>query len=312
MTLGFDYYYKKTIDLVTEVSLPTSSGFTKYTDNMGEILNEGVELDLNVRAYSNKDWEVIVFGNLAHNKNKILKISESLKQYNERIDEYFQDYYSTSGRPSEDSKYAKPFMKYEEGSSLTAIYGMKSMGINPANGQEVYVKRDGTLTYTWESNEQQKIGDTEPKIQGAFGLNVRYRNFTLYTTFLYEYGGDEYNSTLVNNVENANLIKYNADKRVSSDRWQNVGDVVPLKDIKDRLYVTRASSRFVQKNNNVVFNSLSVGYDVDPIWLRKIHLSSLRLQFNMKDIATMSTIKREMGLNYPFARTFTFTLNASF
>lgn len=312
VTLGFDYYYKKTIDLVTEVSLPTSSGFTKYTDNMGEILNEGVELDLNVRAYSDKDWDVIVFGNLAHNKNKILKISESLKQYNERIDEYFQDYYSSSGTPSEDSKYAKPFMKYEEGSSLTAIYGMKSMGINPANGQEVYVKRDGTLTYTWESNEQQKIGDTEPKIQGAFGLNVRYRNFTLYTTFLYEYGGDEYNSTLVNNVENANLIKYNADKRVSSDRWQKVGDVTPLKDIKDRLYVTRSTSRFVQKNNNVVFNSLSVGYDVNPVWLRKIHLSSLKLQFNMKDIATMSTIKREMGLNYPFARTFTFTLNASF
>lgn len=312
VTLGFDYYYKKTIDLVTEVSLPTSSGFTKYTDNMGEILNEGVELDLNVRAYSDKDWDVIVFGNLAHNKNKILKISESLKQYNERIDEYFQNYYSIYGTPSEDSKYAKPFMKYEEGSSLTAIYGMKSMGINPANGQEVYVKRDGTLTYTWESNEQQKIGDTEPKIQGAFGLNVRYRNFTFYTTFLYEYGGDEYNTTLVNNVENANLIKYNADKRVSSDRWQNVGDVVPLKDIKDRLYVTRATSRFVQKNNNVVFNSLSVGYDVAPVWLRKIHLSSLRLQFNMKDIATMSTIKREMGLNYPFARTFTFTLNASF
>ena len=76
--------------------------------------------------------------------------------------------------------------------------------------------------------------------------------------------------------------------------------------------MTRATSRFVQKNNNVVFNSLSVGYDVAPVWLRKIHLSSLRLQFNMKDIATMSTIKREMGLNYPFARTFTFTLNASF
>lgn len=89
VTLGFDYYYKKTIDLVTEVSLPTSSGFTKYTDNMGEILNEGVELDLNVRAYSDKNWDVIVFGNLAHNKNKILKISESLKQYNERIDRVF-------------------------------------------------------------------------------------------------------------------------------------------------------------------------------------------------------------------------------
>ncbi|WP_233556968.1 SusC/RagA family TonB-linked outer membrane protein [Odoribacter sp. AF15-53] len=311
LTLGFDYYYKKTIDLVTEVSLPSSSGFGKYTDNIGEILNEGIELDLNVRAYSDKDWDVIVFGNLAHNKNKILKISESLKQYNERIDEYFDEYNQNASK-AQDSKFSQTFMKYEEGSSLTAIYGMKSLGINPANGQEVYMKRDGTITYTWESSEQQKIGDTEPKIQGAFGLNLRFRNFTFYTTFLYECGGDEYNSTLVNNVENANLIKYNADNRVTTDRWLNIGDVVPLKDIKDRLYVTRSTSRFVQKNNNVVFNSLSVGYDVDPIWLRKIYLSSLRVQFNMKDLATMSTIKREMGLNYPFARTFTFTLNASF
>lgn len=60
-------------------------------------------------------------------------------------------------------------MKYEEGSSLTAIYGMKSMGINPANGQEVYVKRDGTLTYTWESNEQQKIGIPSRRFKGLSG-----------------------------------------------------------------------------------------------------------------------------------------------
>lgn len=319
-TLKADYYYKKTMDLITEVSLPSSSGFSKYTDNIGQILNKGFELDLNVRAYTSKDLDIMVFGNLAHNKNEILKISESLKQYNERIDEYYGGYYNTSSTNLNDilfyakqnAEYSKPFMKYEEGSSLTAIYGMKSLGINPANGREVYVKRDGTITYDWSSAEQQKIGDTEPWAQGSFGLNVRYKGFTLYTTFLYEWGGDAYNQTLVDNVENVNLRLYNADERVLTERWQIPGDQTPLKAIQDRYRVTQPTSRFVQKNSFVTFNSLSLGYDFDSEFVRKIRMSTLRLQFNMKDIATKSTIKREMGLNYPFARTFTLTLNASF
>lgn len=319
-TINFDVYNKRTKDLITDVSIPSSSGFSKYTDNIGEIENKGFEIDLNLRLYSKKDWDIVVFGNMAHNKNKILKISESLKEYNERINEYFSNYgtYTTSpqlmlgGGYDNMIQYATPIMKYEEGSSLTTIYGMKSLGINPANGREVYMKRDGTVTYDWSSAEQQPIGDKEPWGQGALGLNVRFMNFTLYTTFLYEFGGEAYNETLINNVENANLNKYNADKRVWTDRWQEIGDVTPLKSIKDRYHVTRPTSRFVQKNNYLTFNSLSVGYDFERRLLKRIGFSSLRLQFNMKDIATISTIKQEMGLSYPFARTFTFTLNASF
>jgi hypothetical protein len=318
--LKFDAYRKKTMDLVTEVSLPTSSGFVNYTDNIGEILNSGFEADLMARVYDSRDWNVNIFGNIAHNKNKILKISESLKHYNDRIDEHFDDY-SMSNTISPlfmliysdmNSEYSKPYMKYEEGSSLTAIYAMKSLGINPANGKEVYQKRDGTVTYDWSSAEQQKVGDSEPWGQGAFGVNARYKNFTLYTTFLFEFGGELYNKTLVSNVENANLQYYNVDRRVLTDRWQKIGDVSPLKAIQDRYYVTRPTSRFVQKNNNITFNSLSLAYDFDRALLQKINLSMLRLQFNMKDVALMSTVKREMGLSYPFARTFTLSLNASF
>ncbi len=317
--IEFDVYNKRTRNLVTDVSLPSSSGFPTYTDNMGEVENKGFEVDVNLRLITGKNWDVAVFGNMAHNKNKILKISESLKEYNERVDEYYADY-SVHSNPqlvlgfgyTSTIKYASPIMKYEEGSSLTTIYGMKSLGINPANGQEIYVKRDGSITYDWSSLEQQPIGDEEPWGHGAFGFNVRFKNFTLYTTFLYEFGGDTYNTTLITNVENANLNLYNVDKRAWTDRWQKVGDVTPLKSIKDRYYVTRPTSRFVQRNNYVTFNSLSLGYNVDSRLLNRIGVSTLRCQFNMKDIATMSTVKKEMGLTYPFARTFTFTLNASF
>ena len=317
--VDFDFYNKRTRDLITEVSIPSSSGYSKYMDNMGEVQNKGFEVDLNLRLFEKEDWSVILFGNIAHNKNKVLKISESLKEYNERVNDFFSNY-SIETNPQlvlgvgYDNllQYVSPIMKYEEGSSLTALYGMKSLGINPANGKEVYLKRDGTITYDWSASEQQVIGDEEPWGQGAFGLNVRFRQFTLYTTFLYEFGGDAYNETLITNVETANLNTYNVDRRVWTERWQKVGDVTPLKSIKDRYYVTRPTSRFIQKNNYLTFNSLSLGYDFKRELLKRIGLSSLGLQFNMKDIVTFSTIKQEMGLSYPFARTFTFTLNASF
>jgi hypothetical protein len=117
---------------------------------------------------------------------------------------------------------------------------------------------------------------------------------------------------MVDNVENVNLLYYNADTRVLTDRWQKPGDVSPLKAIQDRYFVTRPTSRFVQKDNTIAFNSLSLGYDFIPAQLRKTKLKSLRASFLMNDIAQFSSIKREMGLDYPYARTFTFTINTSF
>ena len=125
------------------------------------------------------NWNISFFGNLAHNENKLESISETLKRYNERIDEFYSNYEEIDEgskmqtiiqKMKENEQYMKPYMKYEEGNSLTAIYGMKSIGINPADGSEIYLKRDGTVTYDWSSVEQQKIGDTEPWAQGAFGI----------------------------------------------------------------------------------------------------------------------------------------------
>ena len=202
-------------------------------------------------------------------------------------------------------------MKYEVGNSLSAIYGMKSLGIDPARGDELYVKRDGTTTHVWKSEEQQNLGDSDPKISGSFGLNVRWKNFTLYTTFMYRWGGQAYNQTL-QAIENVDLKSYSGDRRILTDRWKEIGDVTPLKDIKDQTYVTRPTSRFVQDDNTLTFNSLTVGYDFNKALVNRWGLSTLRLQFNMEDIATISSIKQERGTSYPFARSFNFSMNVSF
>ena len=110
-------------------------------------------------------------------------------------------------------------------------------------------------------------------------------------------------------MENVNLEKCSGDRRILTDRWKQAGDEATLKSIKDRTYVTRPTSRFVQDDNTLTFNSLSLGYDFNRQLVQRWGLSMVRLQFNMEDIATFSSIKQERGTSYPFARTFNFSLN---
>ena len=135
---------------------------------------------------------------------------------------------------------------------------------------------------------------------------------TLYTSCMYTFGSQEYNSTLLSHVECVDLSTSNADKRVLSQRWQKPGDVTPLKNIANRNKTTQSTSRFVQDNNEFSINSISLSYDFNPEWVRRIGLDVLRIQASTNDLATFSSIKQERGLSYPFARTFNFGLSVSF
>ena len=161
--LDASYYRKKTVDLINDVTIPSSTGFTTYSDNIGQIENKGFELNFRANIIREKDLFVALFANLAHNKNVILKISESLKSYNESVDKHFKE-----------NDESAPFLKYEEGGSLTSIFGMRSLGIDPATGNEILLKRDGGQTQTWSSSEQVVLGNTEPDAQGTFGVNVTW------------------------------------------------------------------------------------------------------------------------------------------
>ncbi len=201
-----------------------------------------------------------------------------------------------------------------EGGSTTSIWGMRSLGINPSDGEEVLVRRDGSTTYEWSAAEQVVLGDTEPKAQGAFGFSVRYKNWNLYTTFTYKFGGQEYNQTLVEKVECAQIRDKNVDKRVFSQRWKQPGDHAKYKKIQtgNIVQMTRPTERFVQDNNVLTLNSLTLGYDFSQDILKKIGFGMLRLELGANELFRVSSVKYERGLSYPYARTMNISLTASF
>ena len=201
-------YDERTIDLITDYTIPSSTGFTSYKENMGKVKNTGVELELRARLYSDRNWLFQLYGSFARNKNTIIEISQAMRDYNKKVEELFSGYNPES---SSDSKYAKTYLEYYEGASLTSIYGMKSLGISPTNGKEIYLRRNGDVTDVWSADEWTIIGDTAPKGQGSFGYTLSYKQLSMFASFLYTFGGDAYNNTLVSYVENADIKNDNVD-----------------------------------------------------------------------------------------------------
>lgn len=304
------YYDKKTVDLINDVTIPVSTGFTSYKDNIGEVSNRGFELDVRIAAIQRSDLSLYITGKLARNRNKILKISESMKEYNKQV----QDMYANSDQKF-DEVVSVPLMQYQEGGSLTSIWGVQSLGINPVDGSEIFLQRDGKISKTWRAMDQVIIGNTEPKGQGSFGFNLTYKRFSIYTSFMYEFGGQRYNQTLVDKVENVSVYKTNVDRRVLNDRWKEPGDNAKYKALKygrRQIEMTKPTSRFVQDYNVLSWNSLEISYDLPQSLLSKFNVSMLRLSAGMNDIFHLSSVEQERGLNYPYARTVTFSARLSF
>ena len=153
-------------------------------------------------------------------------------------------------------------------------------------------------------------GDAMPDCSGTFGINMDYRGIFLNMSFYYQFGGQTYNQTLVDRVENVD-VGLNVDKRIYNAVWKKPGDRVDFSYNPYRL--TKPSSRFVQDLNELRLSSLNVGYDFRHCaFLKKSRLQQLKASFYMDDVFRASTVKTERGLTYPFARTFSFSLQATF
>lgn len=302
----YNYYIKDTHDNIVDMFIPTSSGFTSYKENIGRMENRGHEIKLQSRVVNTRNTIINLIFNGASNKGKLKKISNSLRAYNDRVNEHYN-----SNQGGNDVQ-STPLLRYVEGGSLTGIYAMRSLGIDPATGKELYMRRDGSTTFKWDPAENVLVGDTEPSMSGSFGLSAYWKGFTLDTYFMYEWGGQRYNQTLRTTIEMADILNSNCDRRVLSDRWIKPGDIARFRDIKDYNSVTRPTSRLVQNYSYLNMSSLSVGYEFKRDMIRKLGLYRLKLQFNCRDLFTASSIQVERGLSSPYARAFTLSVNASF
>jgi len=291
--------YKKATDpLIVRIDLPSSTGIFNYPINTGFMDTKGIEAIVRVSPiYKPKEQIVWTLGFTA----------SALKSE-------YGGFNNTLESLNEDALISKSLLRYKDGYSPDDLWAVESLGIDPANGNEVFLTSDGLPTYEYNSDDEKVMGNARPDLEGVISSNLRFKNFTFGVNLRYRFGGDVMNTALFNKVENISESGriFNQDVRALNDRWISPGDISMFKSITD-FNSTPISSRFIQEENVIIGESINFGYEFrDQEWISQLGLSRLRLNAYMNDIFRISSVKVERGTYYPFARAVSFSLNAYF
>lgn len=294
----FDYFTKTTDPLLLSISLPPSTGTTTSPMNIGTMHNEGFTWQATYFVLRGNDYNWSLTANMNHVKTSYDDMGNYLEYLNEQ------------GRDEE----AYTLRRYYDGASPTALWAVRSAGIDPMTGNEVFIKKDGSYTFEWDTADEVVCGDTTPDVEGTFGTSAYWKGFSMNLIFSYRYGGQAFRQTLFDKVENISEsdLMYNQDKRAYYDRWQKPGDHAKFKRIDD-LSESHMTSRFIEDENTLKLTTLSFGYENQTApWLKTIGASSFNVRLSMNDLFYLSTIKEERGLDYPFQRSVMMSLGLSF
>ncbi|MFL5739778.1 MAG: SusC/RagA family TonB-linked outer membrane protein [Flavisolibacter sp.] len=301
--LTADIYRNHTTDIVLPVTSLSSTGFLNYNyyDNLGAIETRGVEFSLNYRIINNTKkgivWSVMLNG--IHEEDRVKSISSHLDDVNAAND---------AGDQTEIHPH------YVAGQSLTGIWAVRSMGIDPATGQEKFLKADGTQTTSWSAADKIMAGDLNPKMQGSFGTAVSVKNISAGIYFNYQYGASAYNQTLADWVENAD-VNFNVDQRATGNRWTQPGDAALYKPLSVNGLVsspTYVTTRFVEKNDFINCASISLGYNLPESITSKVRAKAATIGFIANNAFHSSTMAMQHGIEYPFQRMYTFSITTHF
>ena len=298
-TIRFDYFNGVTENMVADISVPTSTGFEMVKDNLGKVRNRGFELYIGTTIVQNEDGFFNLFASGTTTKNTIIELSDAMSEYNRKQEEIAANL--DNGRP---------VLMYKDGVSMDAIWAVPSLGIDPMSGDEVFIDQNGEVTYKYDPRDMICAGDSEPKFRGNIGFTAEYKGVGLSLSCRYLAGGDMYNQTLVDRVENVD-VSVNVDRRVLLGRWQEVGQETEFRRL-DSDGFTSPTTRFIQKRNEFDIGSINLYYEFDRELIKKAKLQRLKIAFYMNDVVKFSSIKIERGLSYPFARTMSFSLTATF
>lgn len=296
LRLSTDFFIKKTDPLLLSIDFPPSTGITQVPMNIGAMKNIGTTFTGSYIIIRKQDMNWTVNANLRHIRTTYYNIGDLLEKYNEK------------GRTNQ------TLTRYYDGASNTALYAVRSAGIDPMTGNEIFIRKDGSYTFKWDSADEVICGDSTPDVEGSFGTSFYWKGFSVNAIFSYRYGGQAFLSTLFNKVENISdvQVKYNQDKRALYDRWQKPGDIAKFKRIDDTS-TTNMSSRFIADDNTLELSTVSVGYETTAgKWLQSIGASSFNVRIYGNNLFRLSTIKEERGIDYPFSRSISASVGIRF
>ena len=298
INLDVEFYNKLTTDML--MSVPVSyadKGEGFRWDNIGAMVNRGVELSLNADVVRTRDFVWNLSANVSYNKNKITEL------YND-LDEYELSSTST---------------KLVVGHSVGEFYINRYAGVNPANGDALWLTKDGQTTTEFNESDKVMIGKSYiAPWQGGFGTSLSWKGLTLSAQFSWVADRWMFNNDRFFEESNGLYSSYNQSRRLLYDRWKEPGDIT---DIPRYGVTPQMDSRFLEDASFLRLKNLMLSYSIPAEALKKSKFfSSARIYLQAQNLFTFTPftgLDPESSSNvykaqYPMSRQYSIGVDLSF
>lgn len=290
--LGFEYYYRKTSDMLLSYPMATSTGFDGYNANVGNVRNTGVEFSLSGTPIQTKDWRWELTWMGTTTSNKVLKLTKETPEILSGV------------------------FSIKEGLPLNTFYMARAAGVDPLTGKQLFwaYKKDAngnmiegseyiTSKVAEATNSKYYLGSRIPDLYGSIGSSLTYKDFDLYVLTVYSIGGKVYDNLYASSMS-PDYVNQTWHKNALR-RWQKVGDKT---DVPRALYgdASIANDRFLLDASYFAIKNITLGYTIPASLIRKAGIVSARLFTSVDNLALFCHMD---GLDpqYNFSGTNTFS-----
>ncbi|CDA78221.1 putative uncharacterized protein [Bacteroides sp. CAG:530] len=265
VTFSVDAYYKKTKDLLLTVSLPDNVNLPGgITRNDGEMVNKGMEFSVSSQNLKGTfQWNTDF--NISFNRNKLTKLGLN-KIY------YYAEMYETR----------ESAVILKEGIPLGTFYGYVSEGVDPETGNIIYsdLNKNGSL----DPGDRTEIGCAQPDFIYGMTNTFSYAGLNLSIFLQGSQGNDIFNAS---RIDTEGMFDFRNQSKAVLDRWKRPGMITDIPRVGN-IENSHNSTRFVEDGSYLRLKTVTLSYDFNKKWLKKMHLSKLQAYVTGQNLLTLT------------------------
>ena len=299
LRIDFEYFYKKTTDMLLKYPMPLSTGFDGYYDNVGNMRNTGFELNIGATPIRTNDFEWNVNVMLNKTNNKVLKLT------------------------NESPEIISGIRVIKEGMPIYTYYMSKSAGVDPATGAQLYWAYDkdeaGNITREYVTDDYSTAtkckyyqGSRIPKLYGSIGTDLSWKGLSLSILTTYSLGGKIYDGLYESGMD----LWYISSTwhKNQMRRWQKPGDITDVPRVEiGQSYA--ANDRFLVDASYFAIKNITLAYSLPKAWMHKIGIDAIKVFASADNVALFTHLNGmdpqynfTGGTNYDYSPNKTYTI----
>lgn len=280
VNIDVNYYNRKTKNMLMSTPLAYTTGFSSMMLNVGQLTNNGVEVEVSYDAFRSRDAFINIYANFAYNANKIDKLFNGQQSWDR------PSYYLSYVVGKSINYYMAEFAGVDKNDGLAMWYTKGNHG----NGKTVHEFNPETMTKTYSNDLLQDVGKSYyPNMNGGFGFTASWKGLSLNADFAFVLNKYMLNMDYQFSTNNANAKQGFNQSRDMFKMWKKPGDITDIPSLATESVI---DSRVLQNASFLRLKNLTLSYSLPQQWMQATRFfDSVRIYATARNLFTATKYK---------------------